>query len=67
MSKLSRIIIFINILGLAVVQALESWRWGTISSILPMTWIWLGSAVLIGGTVILGRFLSDDKDQATGQ
>lgn len=55
MSRLAAAAILINIIGLAASQGLESWRWGTISSTIPLSAIWPVSLVLIWLAVILGR------------
>ena len=40
--------ISINIIGLLVVQLLETWRPGAVSSVVPLPLIWLLAVILIG-------------------
>lgn len=59
MNRLTLTIMYLNLIGLAVTQGLESWQWGTISSVLPMTWLWIGSVLTIGAAILVDRSQSE--------
>lgn len=55
MTRLTLFIVYLNLIGLATLQVLESWRWGTVSAVLPDQLMWAASMMLVGVAIILDR------------
>ena len=55
MARLLDINIAINIIGLAVIGALESWRPGVVSGALNIGFVWVGAVVLLSAGLLVKR------------
>jgi hypothetical protein len=55
MARLLDISIAINISGLAVIGALESWRPGFVSGAVNVGLVWIGAVVLLSVTLLVKR------------
>jgi hypothetical protein len=55
MLRLLDISIVLNIIGLAVIGALESWRPGVVSGAVNISFVWIGAVVLLSVGLLVKR------------